>query len=209
MVAAALVQQASCAWSIRREQLVPWQGHCRLPLVQREARPVHLQAFKRCLDARNGLFLIYLFVLHTRLLLQAFVPVTAAVRPQRRARVMCAAQQAEGTSRRAALQQAAGLAATLLLSRQGGPQCAGTRSCALGNPVLGSAACTDVQVHAGATRRMARALAAPHPIKSLAKLKLIMPTRALVSRHLFWLALPASAALGVLPHTCLGPSLRP
>lgn len=91
------------------------------------------------------------------------MPVTAAVRPQRRARVVCAAQQAEGTSRRAALQQAAGLAATLLLSRQGGPQCAGTRSCALGNPVLGSAACADVQVHAGFICRMVKLRAAAHP----------------------------------------------
>lgn len=49
---------------------------------------------------------------------QAFVPATTAARPQRRARVVCAAQQSEGTSRRAALQQAAGLAATLFLSRQ-------------------------------------------------------------------------------------------
>lgn len=48
---------------------------------------------------------------------QAFVPATTAARPQRRARVVCAAQQSEGTSRRAALQQAAGLAATLFLSR--------------------------------------------------------------------------------------------
>lgn len=46
------------------------------------------------------------------------MPATASARPQRRARVVCAAQQAEGTSRRAALQQVAGLAATVLLSRQ-------------------------------------------------------------------------------------------
>ena len=50
--------------------------------------------------------------------LQAFVAAssTGSV-ARRRTRVVCAAAQPEGTSRRAALKQAAGLAAALLVSR--------------------------------------------------------------------------------------------
>lgn len=51
--------------------------------------------------------------------MQAFVPATSGATVQRRRmqRVVAAAAQPEGTSRRAALQQAVGLAAALLVSR--------------------------------------------------------------------------------------------